>query len=132
MSDLEPEVIILSDSESVELWFCQCDMQTPLTVVQALLAIPRMHRDVDTAAISHTPPDSTVEDAQVARALYRCVWRARQREERIRARQQSYASPRRLPRLAERREYHYLEVGLLVGNPTSDVFKHLYEDFIGV
>ena len=103
MSDSEPEVIILSNSESVDLRFCQCDMQSPLIVVQALPAIPRMHGDVDSAAISHAPPDFAVEDALVARASYMHAWQARQREERIWARQHAYASPRRSPRLAERR-----------------------------
>ena len=104
MSNLEPEVIILSDSESVELRFCQCDMQVPLTVVQALPVVPRMHRDVDIAAVLHAPLDSVVEDAQVARTSYMSAWHARKREERIRARQYTYASPRRSPRLTERRE----------------------------
>ena len=72
MNHSEPEVIILSDSESVELWFCQCDMQAPLTVVRVLPVVPRMHWDVDFAAISHAPPDSTVEDVLVAR-LCTCV-----------------------------------------------------------
>ena len=89
-------MIILSDSESVELRFCQCDMQ-------ALPTVPRMHRNVDSAAISHAAPDSAVEDALVARASYMCAWHARQCEERIQARQDAYASPRRSPRLAERR-----------------------------
>ena len=103
MSDSEPEVIIFLDSESVELRFCQCDMPAPLTIVQALPAVPRMHQDVDSAAISHAPPDFAVKDALVARASYMRAWHARQCEERIRARQDTYASPRRSPRLAERR-----------------------------
>ena len=78
-------------------------MQAPLTIVQALRAVPRMHQDVDSIAILHAPPDSAVEDALVARALYMRAWHARQREECIRARQHAYASPRRSPRLAERR-----------------------------
>ena len=73
MSDSKPEVIILSDSESVELRFCQCDLQVPLKVVQAFPAVPRMPQDVDTAAVSHTPLDSIVEDAQVAKASFMCA-----------------------------------------------------------
>ena len=75
----------------------------PLTVVQALPAVPRMHWDVDSAAISHAPPNSAVDDALVVCALYMRAWHARQCEERIQARQDAYASPRRSPRLAERR-----------------------------
>ena len=96
------EVIILSDSESVELRFYQCDLQAPLSVVQRCLRSQGCFR-MWIWPPYHTPPDSAVEDAQVAKASYMRAGHARQREDRIRAQEHAYASPRRLPRLAERR-----------------------------
>ena len=42
MSDSVRQVIMLSNSESIELRFCQCDLQVPLSIVQALPAILRL------------------------------------------------------------------------------------------
>ena len=97
------EVIILLDNESVELRYCLCDLQAPLCVVNALLAVPRRFRDAAMVVVSHTPLDAVVEDAQVARAIYMQVWNARMHDACIRARAHAYASPRRSPRLTERR-----------------------------
>ena len=37
--------------------------------MQALPAVPRRFWDIAMVVVSHTPPNATVEDAQVARAL---------------------------------------------------------------
>ena len=68
-----------------------------------LLAVLRRFWDATMAIVLHTPPDAAVEDAQVARAMYMRAWHARKREACIRACAHAYASPRRSPRLGERR-----------------------------
>ena len=97
------ELIILSNSESVELQFCQCNLQAPLCVVQAFAAVPRRFRDAAMAVTLHTPPDAAVEDVQVAQAMYMRAWLARKPEAQITASVHAYASSRRSPRLVERR-----------------------------
>ena len=75
----------------------------PFSIVQALPAVLRLFWDITMAVVLHTTLDAAVEDAQVGRALYMCAWHARKHEDHIRAREHAYASPRRSPRLAERR-----------------------------
>ena len=103
MSNSVQEVIILLDNESVELPYCQCDVQAPLCIVQALPAVARQFRDTAMAVVLYTPPDAAVEDVQVAQAMYMHAWHAMKRKAHIRACAHAYASPRRSPRLVESR-----------------------------